>query len=287
MAGRAPVAFNSAATSSGTTIPNPNSVTDSHSIAHSFEVALEPIKTPHADSIHRIRTDNELSRTPTEEELFRALSSRITTRPSRDEPADHGEIENLLSRIFGESRQAGSDEKTKHKGVVFKDLTVKGLGLGASLQPTNTDIFLGPYWGIRNLLSGRSFQKAPVRTILNGFTGCIRPSELLLVLGRPGAGCSTFLKVLGNQRAGFEEITGDVRYGGEDWTVMQKRFRGEVLYNGEDDLHYATLTVKETLEFALKTRTPGKESRVEGESRESYVSEFLRVVSKVSCNKGR
>lgn len=47
------------------------------------------------------------------------------------------------------------------------------------------------------------------------------------------------------------------------------------------DLHYPTLTVKNTLKFALETRTPGKESRREGESRKDYISEFLRVVSKL------
>lgn len=58
-------------------------------------------------------------------------------------------------------------------------------------------------------------------------------------------------------------------------------YRGEILYNPEDDLHYATLSVKNTLEFALKTRTPGKASRNEGESRGDYVKEFLRVVAKL------
>lgn len=47
------------------------------------------------------------------------------------------------------------------------------------------------------------------------------------------------------------------------------------------DVHYATLTVKETLRFALETRTPGKASRRGGESRNDYVREFLRVVSKL------
>lgn len=52
-------------------------------------------------------------------------------------------------------------------------------------------------------------------------------------------------------------------------------------YNPEDDLHYATLSVKRTLKFALETRTPGKESRLEGESRKDYASEFLRVATKL------
>jgi ABC-type multidrug transport system ATPase subunit len=87
--------------------------------------------------------------------------------------------------------------------------------------------------------------------------------------------------MLGNQRFGYEEISGDVTYGGTDAKEMAKKYRSEVLYNPEDDLHYATLKVKETLKFALKTRTPGKASRKEGESRSDYVNEFLRVVSKL------
>ena len=62
---------------------------------------------------------------------------------------------------------------------------------------------------------------------------------------------------------------------------MGKHYRGEILYNPEDDLHYSTLSVKDTLSFALKTRTPGKASRNEGETRSQYVKEFLRVVTKL------
>lgn len=50
---------------------------------------------------------------------------------------------------------------------------------------------------------------------------------MLLVLGRPGSGCSTFLKVIGNQRSGYESIEGDVRYGGTDSASMAKKYRSE------------------------------------------------------------
>lgn len=53
---------------------------------------------------------------------------------------------------------------------------------------------------------------------------------MLLVLGRPGSGCSTFLKALGNQRAGYESIEGDVRYGGTDAETMAKQYRSEGVY---------------------------------------------------------
>jgi ABC-type multidrug transport system ATPase subunit/ABC-type multidrug transport system permease subunit len=187
--------------------------------------------------------------------------------------------------MFGRTRQEGSEEeKTRHLGVVFKNLTVKGMGAGAALQPTVGDIFLGLPRLIKNVITRGPRQaagKPPVRTIIDDFSGCIKPGEMLLVLGRPGAGCSTFLKVIGNQRFGYEDISGEVTYGGTDAKTMGKKYRSEVLYNPEDDLHYATLKVKDTLRFALKTRTPGKNSRKEGESRGDYVKEFLRVVSKL------
>ena len=55
---------------------------------------------------------------------------------------------------------------------------------------------------------------------------------MLLVLGRPGSGCSTFLKVIGNQRAGYESIDGDVTYGGTDAETMAKMYRSEGMLRG-------------------------------------------------------
>ncbi|KAL1794536.1 hypothetical protein ACET3X_007957 [Alternaria dauci] len=238
---------------------------------------------------------SKTSKPMTEDDLFRALSRRRTsqanglskanTNASERSQEEEDEINNLMSKMFGRTRQeASEEEKTRHQGVIFKHLTVKGMGIGAALQPSVGSIFLDPVRLVKNLLTKGPRQAAgrpPVRTLLDDFSGCIRPGEMVLVLGRPGSGCSTFLKMIGNQRYGFEEITGDVTYGGTDAEEMRKKYRSEVLYNPEEDLHYATLKVKDTLRFALKTRTPGKESRKEGESRKDYVNEFLRVVTKL------
>jgi ATP-binding cassette, subfamily G (WHITE), member 2, SNQ2 len=252
------------------------------------EAVYEPIKTNQS----RPAIPKQPSKKLTEDEIFRTLSRRRTAQSNHagasmsqvHTEAEEQEIQKLMSRIFGETRQAQSeDEKTRHVGVIFKNLTVKGVGLGAALQPTIGDPFLGPFRALRGLFKhpSRAARKAPVRTILNNFTGCVKPGEMLLVLGRPGAGCSTFLKLFGNQRFGYKEITGDVTYGGTSSDKIAKQYASEVLYNPEDDLHYATLTVKNTLKFALKTKTPGKASRNEGETRAQYVNEFLRVVTKL------
>lgn len=67
------------------------------------------------------------------------------------------------------------------------------------------------------------------------FNGYARPGEMVLVLGRPGSGCSTFLKTIANQRGGFMGVDGEVRYGGIGATEMGDRYKGEVVYNQEDD----------------------------------------------------
>lgn len=101
-----------------------------------------------------------------------------------------------MSRLFGEKRQQQrKEEKTRHSGVIFRDLTVNGIGLGASLQSTVGDIFLGvPHFLVNLITKGpkAAVAKPPVRELISHFDGCVRPGEFLLVLGRPGAGCSTF-----------------------------------------------------------------------------------------------
>jgi ABC-type multidrug transport system fused ATPase/permease subunit len=244
---------------------------------------FEPISKSRSSELQKMPTEEHL----TQEQLRTVLSRRRTNASGisdADINAEQAEIERLMSRMFGRARHNNSEEeKTRHVGVVFKNLTVKGVGLGAALQPTIGDIFLGLPRKFSSFFTKNKGSNSgpPIRTILHDFSGVIRPGEMLLVLGRPGSGCSTFLKVLGNQRAGFKSVEGEVTYGGLSAEEIAKDYRGEVLYNPEDDLHYATLSVKRTLEFALKTRTPGKESRLEGETRSQYVAEFLKTITQL------
>ncbi|KAE8350031.1 ABC-2 type transporter-domain-containing protein [Aspergillus coremiiformis] len=245
---------------------------------------LRPTQTTESKETERSsRPQSSLGRRLTEDEIVRVLSRRRTGGSGEDTEGieDMAQIVKLVSRMFGHERKANSDEeKTRHHGVVWKHLTVRGVGLGAAIQPTNSEVLLALPRKIKGLLT-RGRNKPPLRTIIDDFTGCVRPGEMLLVLGRPGSGCSTFLKLIGNQRAGYKNVEGDVRYGGTDAQTMADKYRSEVLYNPEDDLHYPTLTVRDTLLFALKTRTPGKDSRLPGESRKEYQETFLSAIAKL------
>ena len=101
-----------------------------------------------------------------------------------------------------------------------------------------------------------------------------------MVLGRPGSGCSTLLKTLANQTDEFHSVTGEIHYDSLTPNDIATRFRGDVQYSPEDDVHFPTMTVDQTLRFAAKTRAPQEKSRL-GESRSKYVdflSETLETI---------
>ena len=101
--------------------------------------------------------------------------SRRRSYASGHEGAEWAQVERLISRMFGKERKANSEEEqTRHVGVIWKNLTVKGVGLGAASQPTNGDIFLALPRLIKGLFTrgrkGAGAGKPPIRTILDDFT---------------------------------------------------------------------------------------------------------------------
>jgi ATP-binding cassette, subfamily G (WHITE), member 2, SNQ2 len=97
-----------------------------------------------------------------------------------------------------------------------------------------------------------------------------------VVLGRPGSGCSTLLKTLANQRGEYHSIEGDVRYDSFSPQDVAKHYRGDVCYCPEDDVHFPSLTVDETLRFAAKMRAPAQ--RAGDTSRKDHVRRITDVL---------
>ncbi|KAK5166499.1 ATP-binding cassette transporter snq2 [Saxophila tyrrhenica] len=149
--------------------------------------------------------------------------------------------------------------KSKQIGVVWENLTVKGVGGTKINVPTFpdafTNFFLFPFRQAMRLLPTN--KKGKEVSILQNFRGVVKPGEMVLVLGRPGSGCTTFLKTIANQRFGYTTIDGEVTYGPFTAAEFEKRYRGEAVYCQEDDIHHPTLTVEQTLGFALETKVPG------------------------------
>ena len=60
---------------------------------------------------------------------------------------------------------------------------------------------------------------------------------MLLVLGRPGSGCTSFLKTIANETDGFSDVKGTISYDGITPKVMHKQFKGDVAYLPEGEFH--------------------------------------------------
>ncbi|SMQ53521.1 unnamed protein product [Zymoseptoria tritici ST99CH_3D7] len=195
---------------------------------------------------------------------------------SEDEPFDLEETLRHNKRMEDES-----GIKQKQIGVVWDKLSVSGMGGAKIFQPTFPDAFTGffgfPIRAAMGLLGlGKKGEEVK---ILNNFRGVVKPGEMVLVLGRPGSGCTSFLKVIANQRYGYTSVDGEVSYGPFTSEEFDKRYRGESVYLQEDDVHHPTLTVGQTLGFALETKVPGKRPGgvTAAEFKEKVVDMLLRM----------
>ncbi|KAF8994409.1 ABC-2 type transporter-domain-containing protein [Cyathus striatus] len=197
--------------------------------------------------------------------ISRGPSTSVASRPSTvvEEQEQQMDLEKALKEWL--RKQDEAQIKTRELGVMFEDLRVVGLGATQSLQVTVGSL-LNPMTYIRML---HSILRPTTRDIISGFNGAVKPGEMLLVLGRPGAGCSTFLRTLANHRADFHAIHGNVYYDSLTPRQVSRQFRGDVQYCPEDDIHFPTLTVEQTIRFAVQTRAP--QARIEGQSRKEYV----------------
>ena len=144
-------------------------------------------------------------------------------------------------------------------GLGFEHLSVTGYGSGAKFNSSVASLFLTPFY-LPSIIMG--MLRPHVKHILTDVTGCVKPGEMLLVLGRPGSGCTTLLKSLASYRDGYRSIEGKVLYEGFDHKMIDNTLRGDVVYAPEDDNHFPTLSVKDTLNFAAATRTPNSDYRV-------------------------
>jgi ABC-type transport system involved in cytochrome c biogenesis ATPase subunit len=147
-------------------------------------------------------------------------------------------------------------------GVTFENLSVSavaGTEVPVKTLPRAVLNTFGPdqYNFIRTHILNRflgSKQSHNARALLSGFTGIAKPGELVLVLGRPGSGCSTFLRTIANVSTLSQ--TGDVQYAGVPAPDFRHKHPRETIYLPEEDRHVASLSVRQAITFALRTCLP-------------------------------
>ncbi|KAK4957755.1 hypothetical protein LTR28_005674, partial [Elasticomyces elasticus] len=248
--------------------------------------ALSRTRSQGNGSLHRTKSTRSTRSRP----RFSRTATRASTLP-HDEQSQVGDVEAAAEEEeeeeeeqfeLSEFMREGHFEKrtegrsAKKVGVVYKNLTVKGVGATATFVRTLPDAILGTfgpdlYRLVSRFVPGLKRKSGETRDLIHDFTGVVTDGkarrieeyspmltstgEMMLVLGRPGAGCSTFLKAIANNRESFADVTGEVSYGGIPAGKQKKMYRGEVNYNPEDDVHFASLNVWQTFIFALMMKT--------------------------------
>ena len=101
---------------------------------------------------------------------------------------------------------------TRVAGVSYRGLNVHGFGTPTDYQKTFGNYPLA-IASIFNKLTGRGKTKIQ---ILRDFDGLVKSGEMLVVLGRPGSGCSTLLKTIAGETHGFfVDSESEINYQGQ------------------------------------------------------------------------
>ncbi|KAL4934904.1 hypothetical protein BDV06DRAFT_144677 [Aspergillus oleicola] len=180
---------------------------------------------------------------------------------------------NWMKNLLALSSRDPERYPARHAGVSFRNLSIHGYGSPTDYQKDvfNSVLQIG---GLVRSIMGSGKQKIE---ILRNFDGLVKSGEMLVVLGRPGSGCSTFLKTIAGEMNGIYMDKGsELNYQGIPAKQMRKQFRGEAIYTAETDVHFPQLSVGDTLKFAALARCP--RNRLPGVSREQYATHMRDVV---------
>ncbi|AQZ16701.1 (ZYRO0D11858g) [Zygosaccharomyces parabailii] len=159
-------------------------------------------------------------------------------------------------------------------GCGWRNLSALGASADVAYQTTVDNM----PWKILSWLyrKARPARESDTFEILKPMDGLVKPGELLVVLGRPGSGCTTLLKSISSNTHGFkipEDAT--ISYSGLSPKDIINHFRGEVVYCPEADIHLPHLTVFQTLLTVARLKTP--RNRIRGVSREAWARHVTEV----------
>lgn len=162
-------------------------------------------------------------------------------------------------------RDLAAGYKKRELGVTWQNLTVEVLSADAAINENVFSQF--------NLVQrARDYRrKSSTRPILQDSHGCVKPGEMLLVLGRPGSGCTTLLNLLSNRRTGYRTVTGEVKFGNMT-SKEAEPYKSQIVMNSEEEIFFPTLTVGQTMDFATRLKVPF--NRPEGATPVDWAGEF-------------
>ncbi|KAI1451361.1 ABC-2 type transporter-domain-containing protein [Annulohypoxylon moriforme] len=227
---------------------------------------VEKDDTAGSSNATQVEDDSELER---RESIVHELARRYTTQSNatgvtgRNPYLDVGENSPLNphspsfnARAWAKAIVNVADREGQHfrtAGVCFQNLNVHGFGAATDYQKDVANIWLETAGLVRKAM-GQGQTKID---ILRNFDGVVQKGEMMVVLGPPGSGCSTFLKTIAGETNGiYVENNSYFNYQGLTAKEMHSHHRGEAIYTAEVDVHFPMLTVGDTLTFAAQARAP-------------------------------
>ena len=177
-------------------------------------------------------------------------TNSVSHTDDRQDEKEHPNTTWTLASEVYQQKQVEDQSNLKHRelGVTWRNLSADVIASESAVNET----VLSQFNMLQHIKESR--HKAPLRRILDNSNGCVKPGEMLLVLGRPGSGCTTLLKLLSNHRHSFKSVEGDVRFG--SMTADEATYRGQIVMNSEEEVFFPALTVGQTMDFATRLKTP-------------------------------
>lgn len=217
------------------------------------EEKAEPSSSSDDEGVDRVRY---LARQFSRDSGFSTSTNSNPFNAAPDSPLDPSS-DNFRPRAWVKAmfQLQSSDDRflARTAGVAFRNLSAHGYGAATDYQKSVGNVMLEVV-GLARRLMGVGQQRID---ILRSFDGLLKPGEMLVVLGPPGSGCSTFLKTIAGETHGFNvDKDSYINYQGISFEDMHKHFRGEAIYTAEQDVHFPQMTVAETLYFAARARAP-------------------------------
>ncbi|KAJ3071327.1 hypothetical protein HDU98_005492 [Podochytrium sp. JEL0797] len=254
------------------------------------------------EALQRFDTIESQQTQPDTFEIFQDIVADVERRSAYDnaDAASYREIGDMLKDPRADPKSAefqhgfftkavrqffnGKGMEFSEMPIAFRNLNIVGNALqDAHIHTVGSTVasVFQPAVQVLNYLKKTSDSLFPPKyvekDIISSITGVLKPGECVLVIGRPGAGCSSLLRTFSNHTRCFKEIRGDIKYSGFTSKEIHDQFRGEVIYSEEGDPHYPSLTVRQTLEFAVNCKVMSPEIR------EKIIEVTLKLYGLVNC----
>ncbi|KAI8826193.1 ABC-2 type transporter-domain-containing protein [Fimicolochytrium jonesii] len=269
-------------------IHDPSTPTAANTAANAAVVDVDYANSDDDDRKSRKGPLNQLTRAVSTATRRSSKKSLLIPRQKGVDPTkDNFDLQTFLATRVQVAGDAGFKVPTVM--VTYKNLAVFGNRITRPhIETVGAKIFniFNPVPLVEGIVRGvtkTQKPKPPARQILMPMSGFIKPGEMTLVLGRPGAGCSTLLRSLANVTEGLSKVEGDVRYNGIDRVTFKKNYSSYIAYSPEDDPHYSPLTVRQTLRFVLECRVGGAIDTTRRQRIETHIEVLLRVFGLRNC----